>query len=365
MRVFHCSYCNHVLFFENTHCVACGHHAAFVPDYRRLVTLEPAANGNGEWRSSKLPSAKRYRLCRNYSTEQVCNWALRADAAGELCLSCELTRVIPDLDVPGNRDRWYRLEVAKRRLLFSLLSLRLPLGACANSPETGLSFEFKADSLDAAAPQVITGHFNGLIRINVAEADDAERERTRTAMHEPYRTLLGHMRHESGHYYWGRLINERPQLDEFRRLFGDERADYASALQVHYERGAPPDWQARVVSAYASSHPWEDWAETWAHYLHIVDTLETAATCGLSMQPARDDEPALAEVPTVRTGAGSFDGLIEAWFPLTYALNNLNRGMGLADAYPFVLSRAAIEKLRFVHDVIGGSHGAHKRGYCC
>lgn len=356
MRVFHCSHCNHVLFFENTHCVSCGHQAAFLPDCKRLVTLDTAPDRQGEWISPALPRTKRYRLCRNYSLEQVCNWALPAEATGELCLSCELTRVIPDLDVPGNRDRWYRLEVAKRRLLFSLLSLRLPIGRCEKSSETGLSFEFKADSLDAAGPRVITGHTNGLITINLTEADDAERERTRTAMHEPYRTLLGHMRHESGHFYWEWLINDKPPHDEFRQLFGDERADYASALQMHYENGAPPDWQERVVSAYASSHPWEDWAETWAHYLHMVDTLETAATCGLSMQPAREDEPALAEVPAVHAGTSSFDSLIEAWFPLTYALNNLNRGMGLADAYPFVLSPAAITKLRFVHDVISRSH---------
>ncbi len=356
MHVFHCSYCNHVLFFENTHCVACGHQAAFLPDHRRLVTLEPDPTRNSDWMSPKLPRTKRYRLCRNYSIEQVCNWAVPADAPGELCLSCELTHVIPDLDVPGNRDRWYRLEVAKRRLLFSLLSLRLPISACERSSAPGLSFEFKANSPDAAAPRVVTGHANGLITIDVAEADDAEREKTRTAMHEPYRTLLGHMRHESGHFYWERLICDKSPLPEFRRLFGDERTDYASALRMHYEQGAPPDWQHRVVSAYASSHPWEDWAETWAHYLHMVDTLETAATCGLSMQPARDDEPALPEVPAVHTGTSSFDALIEAWFPLTYALNNLNRGMGLVDAYPFVLSPAAIEKLRFVHEVIAGVH---------
>jgi hypothetical protein len=38
--------------------------------------------------------------------------------------------------------------------------------------------------------------------------------------------------------------------------------------------------------------------------------------------------------------------------PLTVALNSLNRSMGHADVYPFVLSEKAIEKLRLVHDVI-------------
>ena len=144
---------------------------------------------------------------------------------------------------------------------------------------------------------MLTGHADGVITVNIAEADDAERERRRTAMHEPYRTLLGHMRHESGHYYWDRLIAGTPELDEFRSLFGDERADYAASLSTYYERGAPADWQERFVSAYASAHPWEDWAETWAHYLHMVDTLETAAACGLSLTPRRRDEPALPKMP--------------------------------------------------------------------
>jgi len=106
------------------------------------------------------------------------------------------------------------------------------------------------------------------------------------------------------------------------------------------------------VSAYASAHPWEDWAETWAHYLHMIDTLETAATCGVSLKPNRRDEPALARVPEAVTANSSFDGLLASWFPVTYLLNNLNRGMGLADAYPFVLAPPAIEKLRFVHDLV-------------
>ena len=221
----------------------------------------------------------------------------------------------------------------------------------ADDPEQGLTFEFLADA-DPGAP-VLTGHVGGTITINVAEADDVEREKRRTAMHEPYRTLLGHMRHESGHYYWGRLIEATPELDGFRSLFGDERADYAASLRAHYERGAPQDWQNRFVSAYASSHPWEDWAETWAHYLHMVDTLETAAACGLSLRPLRRDEPALPHpAHPLSPRPAAFEHLIESWFPLTYVLNNLNRGLGLADAYPFILSSSAVAKLRFVYDVV-------------
>jgi len=168
--------------------------------------------------------------------------------------------------------------------------------------------------------------------------------------------LLGHLRHEIGHYYWTRLIEGSGRHEQFREVFGDEREDYTSALQRHYQQGPSPEWPQQFVSAYASAHPWEDWAETWAHYLHMVDTLETAAACGVSLRPRRRDEPALAHVPAEEIAAeASFDRLMTSWFPVTYLLNTLNRGLGLADAYPFVLSAPAIEKLRFVHDTIAQS----------
>src|SRR5207302_77798 len=134
---------------------------------------------------------------------------------------------------------------------------------------------------------------DGVITLNVAEADDAQREKRRLQMHEPYRTLLGHFRHEIAHYYWDRLVKDGPLRDGFRARFGDEREDYGAALRRHYQQGPPADWQARFVSAYASAHPWEDWAETWAHYLHMADALETAIACGLSLRPRRGDEPSL------------------------------------------------------------------------
>ena len=199
----------------------------------------------------------------------------------------------------------------------------------------------------------MTGHNDGQITINVAEADDAEREKRRLAMHEPYRTLLGHFRHEIGHYYWDRLIDGSDLIEPFRRLFGDERQDYARALKNHYDHGPPADWQNNYVSAYAGVHPWEDWAETWAHYLHITDAIETAAANGLWLQPERRDEPALRPGAGLRDGRpASFDRLMDNWFPLTYLVNNLNRGLGLPDGYPFVLSAAAIAKLRFIHETI-------------
>ena len=362
MKVFHCDHCGQLVFFENTNCVSCGHTLAYLPDLGVVGSLDPAADGT--WHSP-LPRAagRRYRLCRRYVEDQVCNWAVAADGpdddAAPCCISCRLTHVVHDTATDPGKLAWYRLEVAKRRLVFTLLSLGLPVLGREADPEAGLAFEFLADAEDGSAT-VLTGHANGIITINVAEADDVERERRRHSVHEPYRTLLGHVRHESGHYYWDRLIRAGRSLAPFRARFGDERADYATALRDYYAAGAPSDWQQRFVSAYASAHPWEDWAETWAHYLHMVDTLETAAACGLSLRPRRPDEPAVEAIPVETTpravvqASVDFASMLDSWFAVTYVLNNLNRGLGLPDGYPFVLPEPAIEKLRFVHDLVRG-----------
>ncbi len=357
MKIFHCGQCDQLVFYENTACIRCGHLLAYLPDQQDMGTLEP--DGGDLWHSLPSPSGtveKSYRLCKNYAEQNVCNWAVAADDPNPFCLSCRLTRTIPDLSRAENRAAWARMEVFKRRLVRSLISLGLPLVSKVEDPRKGLIFDFLADPETPGAPPVLTGHDDGVIVINVAEADDAEREKRRKEMHEPYRTVLGHFRHEVGHYYWDVLIKDSEWIEGYRQLFGDEREDYDQALKRHYAEGAPPDWSSRFVSAYASTHSWEDWAETWAHYLHIEDTLETAVECGLSLTPKRRGEPAMkpdisldGERPT------SFDQIIERWFPLTYVLNNLNRGMGLPDAYPFVLSSPAIEKLRFVHEVCSRS----------
>ena len=348
MKIFHCDHCQQLVFFENVACVTCGHLLSYLPDLGVMGSLEPASEDL--WRSPFPQLENRmYRLCANYTQQNVCNWAVAADDPQPLCLSCRLTRMIPDLNQPRHKEAWYRLEVAKRRLIYTLLILGLPLENKLSDPEQGLAYEFLAD-MPGASP-VLTGHNHGVIVLNIAEADDAEREKRRLQLHEPYRTLLGHFRHEVGHYYWERLIAPSAQLEAFRHRFGDEREDYGEALKRHYEQGAPTDWQQRFVSAYASAHAWEDWAETWAHYLHMIDALETAAACGLSLRPRRRDEPSL-ETDTRGNLASSFEQMISDWFPLTYVLNNLNRGLGLPDGYPFVLSAPAIDKLRFVHETV-------------
>ena len=350
MQVFHCSHCRQVVFFENTHCVSCGFKLAFVPDLSAMAAVE--ADAGNLWRIvARTRGRRRLRLCRNYLAENICNWAVAAEDPEPLCESCRLTQVIPNLGINGNREAWYKLEAAKRRLIYSLRQLHCPLAGRGNDPAHGLCYEFLSDA-DADKP-VLTGHAHGVITVNIAEADDAEREGRRLQMGEPYRTLLGHFRHEIGHYYWERLIRDSPRIDQFRQLFGDERADYAASLQAYYQQGPPADWVQNYVSAYATSHPWEDWAESWAHYLHMSDMLETAADCGLSLLPRRRGEPMLLRA---RSGTEQpFERLIANWFPLTYILNNLNRSMGLADGYPFVLSTPAIAKLRFVHDTIAAA----------
>jgi len=352
MKVFHCTNCEQLVFFESTQCVHCGHTLAYLPDLQIMGSLEPEQGGMWIANASGVPHT--YRLCENYTVHNVCNWAIPDFETQTQCQSCRLTRIAPDLDRSGFKEAWYRLEVAKRRLVYTLQQLHCFVKSSTEDPR-GVAFDFLADPEnpdETAAAPVQSGHSNGIITINIAEADDAERERRRLQLHEPYRTLLGHFRHESGHYYWNLLIKDSDSIDEFRRLFGDERPDYDQALQNYYNHGAPPNWQQEFVTAYYGAHPWEDWAETWAHYLHIVDTLETAAACGLTLHPVRLDEPSLRSSFDPMKPGTDFRHLIDRWFPLTYILNNLNRGLGLLDGYPFVLSPRSIEKLSFVHSTV-------------
>jgi hypothetical protein len=352
MKTFHCTHCQHLVFFENVHCLNCGHSLAYLPD--RNVMAAVAQGQDGMWRNEGQDGQEQaYRLCANYDRENVCNWGIPASDPETLCRSCRLTHIIPDLSNAGNTAAWYRLEVAKRRLVYTLLGLGLPLERRKTPGDGGVEFHFLEDSLTGDGKRVLTGHDNGLITINIAEADDVRREQQRLRQNEQYRTLLGHFRHEIGHYYWDRLIRDSPRLDAFRTMFGDERADYQQALKRHYESGPPADWESAFISAYATSHPWEDWAESWAHFMHMTDALETAATTGLSLKPKCSDEPAMATPPNpLSKRSQNFDRMIEDWLSLTYVLNNLNRGLGLTDSYPFVLSGPVIDKLRFIQETI-------------
>jgi hypothetical protein len=356
MKTFHCTHCQNLVFFENDRCLNCGYPLAYVAEQSGMVALEQGPDGL--WRSaSSHAGSNTYSLCANYWQQNVCNWAMQTGDPEPLCRSCRLTRIIPNLAPPGNKASWYRLETAKRRLIYSLLKLGLPVVKKTAHEPSGLQFEFLADSTEPNGDcrRVFTGHDNGLITINIAEADDVLREQQRKRQNEPYRTLLGHFRHESGHYYWDRLIENSPRLEAFRRIFGDERASYDQALKRHYAGGPPAQWEQRFISAYATMHPWEDWAETWAHFLHMTDALETASAVGLALKPGRSDEPSLSPPATPLTAQhDGFDRMIAEWLPLTYVMNNLSRGLGLPDSYPFVLSPTVVEKLRFIYDTVAG-----------
>jgi hypothetical protein len=354
MKTFHCTHCQNLVFFENVKCLSCEHALAFLPDRNRMAAI--AQGEDGSWRQPDGDSTDPpYKLCLNYTEHDICNWAIPVEDPLDLCISCRLTRTIPDLSLPGNQAAWYRLEVAKRRLIYTLMAIKLPLVGKSEQTPGGLAFEFLGDTTKPNGDQsrVMTGHDNGLITINVAEADDVYREQQRTQQNEPYRTLLGHFRHESGHYYWDQLIHDSPRIELFRSTFGDERVSYQEALKKHYADGPVPNWEQDFISAYASSHPWEDWAESWAHVLHMSDALETAQSIGLSIKPRRSDEPSLARLAKAPIpGNAAFDLMIQSWFALTFMLNNLTRGLGLADSYPFVLSPRVIDKLKFVFETM-------------
>jgi hypothetical protein len=340
----------------------CGVRLGFHPRQQVMVSLEPrdsvstaeiptrASLFQASGASNQPAEGEPVRLCASYIEHDACNWIVPQDEPEPFCLSCRLNDVIPNLDTPPALIAWKRLEAAKRRLLHTLLTLGLPVVPRREESGSGLSFVFK--QYLPGGPAVTTGYASGVITINIAEADDAHREKTRAQLGEKYRSLLGHFRHESGHYYWQRLIASTGWLEEFRTLFGDESADYAAAIATHYDRGAAPNWHETHVSPYAAAHPWEDWAETWAHYLHITDTLETACCYGIALQPrpagGRETRPLVLGGVDLQ----EFDAMIEAWVPLTLALNDFNRGMGLPDLYPFALSPAAVTKIGFVHRVV-------------
>ncbi len=342
MKNYACSKCGNKVYFENVQCVKCGAELGFDPERLTVVAIEPTGGVVGSYHAIGHEGGD-MRYCAN-AAHAACNWLTPADTGDGFCRACDLNRTIPDLSAAGNLDAWRELERAKKRLVYDLLRFGLPLDTTAAGGER-LAFDFLVNAA--------TGHLDGVITINVLEADAVERERQRQQFGEPYRSLLGHLRHESGHFYWNVLIAATGQQEAFRTIFGDERADYGAALARHHAEGPPHDWAERHVSAYASAHPWEDWAETWAHYLHIVSSIDTAQAEG--MEPRASGLIFGATWPFKSYDVHreeTFDALMERWIPLTIALNNMSRGMGHNDFYPFVIPAAAYDKLAFVHRAI-------------
>ncbi len=302
--------CGQTVYFDNHSCGNCGRALAFDPSTLRMQSEE--------WPGAGLP------FCGNRANAVQCNWL--SDSLGAYCLSCQLSRVIPTLGKIGNEAWWRQLEAAKRVLIRDLLRLGLPV----QSGE--LSFEFMEDRRTNPLVDeefVLIGHRAGTITINAAEADDLFRESMRLKMGEPVRTLLGHMRHESGHYYFNVLLDEQAK-DAARVLFGDERADYETALAEHYQVGPRADWQSAWISPYASAHPSEDWAECWSHYLQIRAAIDVAEDEGWVVSSARAN-------------------WYESGGALLRSINEFCRSLGLADAYPYVWNEPVRRKIDYIH----------------
>lgn len=333
--------------FNNAICLTCSSPLGYLPSAGRILVVSADEDGAGLCQPSHSLCANRVLI--------GCNWLCESDSDDLLCQSCRHTITIPNISDDEKRQQWSKLERAKRRLFYALIKFKLPLKNTFEDPEGSLRFELLGDQIhpDGSTKRVLTGHDNGLITINISEADDAVREKSRVLMGEPYRTLIGHFRHEIGHYYWDKLVDRDDVIEGFRSCFGDERRDYSEALGVYYENGPVAAWQKSFVSAYASSHPWEDFAETWAHYFHMVGGLETAYSYGLNPQPLEVGAPKLVQLADPYH-VSDHDELMKHWVPVTVAMNAMNRSIGNSDYYPFVLSSRISEKLNFVHDLIEG-----------
>ena len=332
MRDFACPNCGQRLAFENSVCLGCNNPIGFDLVEREFAILGPD-------RVTTVGPARR--MCANLNVAS-CNWLVPADGLAPLCRSCSLTRTRP-ADGDAALPAFAEAEAAKRRLVVELIELGLPINDRTADPDRGLTF----DLLASESEPVITGHDEGVITLDLAEGDDVHRESLRISMDEPYRTLLGHFRHETGHYFFFVLAETGPARAEFESLFGDPDLDYQAAIDRHYSQGAPEGWEDDYVSSYATMHPAEDWAETFAHYLHIRDTLDTAAAFGFAPAGATLDHPL--------AGEAGFDRMIELWLPLAWSLNMINRSMGHQDLYPFVLPPQVLNKMRLVHKLVVAS----------
>jgi len=345
MRVFRCC-CGQVVFFENDRCLRCWAPLGYLHRTRNVTSLTEGSAGQLVDLATPI---RVYQYCSSRSITG-CNWLVPFGDA-TLCESCILTRTRPADDDADGLAEFLAAESAKRRLVFQLAEVGLPLIARDEQTQNGVAF----DLLSSKVQKVVTGHDNGVITLDLSEADDEHRERLRLQLHEPYRTVLGHFRHEIGHYYWPILVHDRVLVDACRSLFGDDRADYSDAVTRHYETDTTTSWVESHVSQYATMHPYEDWAETFAHYLHIADTLQTAQSFNLVPTSLRTlDEPLQVVIAsaTKSTEATGFGPVVNAWIELSYALNQINQSMGHSDLYPFVLAPAVIRKLAFVDQVV-------------
>lgn len=235
-------------------------------------------------------------------------------------------------------------EAAKRRLVHQLDVLGLPLVERSDSNPDGLAF----DLVHLPGEGGITGHTTGVVTLDLAETDEHHRESLRRQLGESFRTVVGHLRHEIGHHYWAQLVGRSDDLDEFRRLFGDERVDYGDAVERYYRDGGGDPDPTRFITVYAGSHPLEDWAEIFAHYLHIIDMVDSGRAHGLV--------PPGASVPS------TFEEVLGAWRPLNAAVTAVAESVGSPAAYPFDPGGVVVEKLAFVHRLVAAHVDRRRSG---
>lgn len=351
MKLFSCENCSHIIYFDNDACCSCNSTLGYIPETNNLAALVPVDDG---WQVFGAPG-RTYRFCSN-AEWQACNWLVDTLSGEAACAACRYNRTVPDLNVDENLRRWRKVEQAKRHLFYSLSRFGLHAQTKQQDRRAGLAFDILTDSELPQGRKVMTGHDDALITLNLVEADDGAREKLREQLGEPYRTLLGHFRHEIGHFFWDRLVAEAGQLESFRAVFGDERADYDDALKAYYANGPQPGWRDTFVSGYATAHPWEDFAETWAHYLHMVDTLEMVHAYGIRVSPLLVEEKmTLDEIRFDPHDVDDVAELVRCWLPVTKAVNSINRCMGQPDLYPFVLPPATAPKFAYVHALIHGN----------
>ncbi len=349
MRLFNCDHCKSPTYFENLSCLSCNYWLAYEPTESTMVAFENTEVDPDAVEAEALTEDYSLRLCANRTNAACCNWLIDNNQSSKLCQSCQLTSVYPKQDNEAGQLAWTLSEQAKRRWLYTILQMGLRAQPKRKDEADGITFHIIEPNADNTS--VLTGHEDGLITINAAESDPVEMESRRAALEEPYRTLLGHFRHESGHYYWQLLVEPNAaRLASCRKMFGDDRLDYAEALEKNYQDGPPAEWEKSFISAYAASHPWEDFAETWAHYMHMLDALDLAQAWGLALPNYPNSEiAAFAEQASPETGLGP---LLERWLPLSLFANSLNRTLGHTDAYPFAPSASVIEKLAWIHQLV-------------
>ncbi len=351
MRLFRCDNCGNPVYFENRSCINCGCRLGFAPEAIGLFAVTRDATQTDKWRRVDQQQFL-YRFCPNAKYD-ICNWLVRDDCGEDYCQACRYNGLVPDPKTTDGLRRWREISDAQRHLFYSFLRWDLPRPGRKEDPLGGLLFDLKDDEIlpDGSCKPVLIGHDEGHIVIRTAEADAPTREQQRTDMNEPYRTLFGHFRHETGHFIWNKLVRDAGKIEGFRAVFGDESVDYGQALEKHYREGPGRGWGSRYISYYATTHPWEDFAECFAHVLHIVDSLETAHMFGIALAPIGKDAMT-AHANFDPYSVLDFARIADVWIPLSMALNSIHHSMGERDLYPFILTPAITAKLGYVHSLI-------------